>query len=317
MGNCFKKSSIFFISAIIVCSCLLGCGETNPPQKPATMQPSGNIKTEQTAKTANPYSSTILKLGRIPFTNPSDMVRKHEAFLDYLTKKLGVKRVTLQTAPDYTSNLKQIVEGKIDIAWMSTMTSVDARKMKEVELLVKPVRYGSTSYRGIIIARQDSGIRSLKDLKGKKFAWVEKESASAYIFPRALLMNAGIDPDKDFSEVAFLGKHDTVVYNVLMGKYDACACYDDARTTLKDQSKINELTIIGRTEDICNEPIVVRSSLPADLKAKLKETLLSLDYKNPEGKQILENLTDVQGFKPVDPRDYDAVEKVSQLIGTK
>lgn len=311
------KSRLLIIFIIVFSISVLGCNESTPPQKPATMQPSGNQKTEQQATDNNPYSNTVLKLGRIPFTNSSEMLKKHELFLDYLTKKLGVRRVTLQTAPDYSSNLKQIVDGKIDIAWMSTMTSVDARKMKEVELLVKPVRYGSTSYRGIIITRQDSGIKNLKDLKGKRFAWVEKESASAYIFPRALLLNAGINPDKDFSEVAFLGKHDTVVYNVLIGKYDACACYDDARTTLKDQSKINELTIIGRTEDICNEPIVVRSSLPEDLKNKLKEALLSLDYKSPEGKRILENLTDVQGFKTVDPRDYDAVEKVSNLTGIK
>lgn len=297
----------------------LGCGGGTTEKKSdpkASLRPAEN-KTEDAASSVSSYSGTVLKLGRIPFTNPSEMVRKHEAFLEYLTKKLGVKRVTLQTAPDYSSILNQLVADKIDIAWLATMTSVDARKKPDVELLVKPIRFGSTSYRGIIIARQDSGIRSLKDLKGKKFAWVEKESASAYIFPKAMLLEANIDPDKDFSEVAYLGKHDAAVYSVLLGKYDACACYDDARNTLKDPSKVNELTIIGRTQDICNEPIVVRKTLPADLIEKIKQALLDLNIKTAEGRKVLEHLTDVQGFAPVDPRDYDYVEKVSIMLENK
>ncbi|EKD83897.1 MAG: hypothetical protein ACD_39C00383G0001, partial [uncultured bacterium] len=162
------------------------------------------------------------------------MVHKHNKFLEYLTKKLGVKQTRLQTASDYAGIMNLLIKGEIDIAWLATMTSVEARNNPEIQLLVKPIRFGTTSYRGIIIARQDSGIRSLKDLKGKKFAWVEKESASGYTFPKALLLEAGINTEKDFSETAFLNKHDAVVLNVLLGKYDAGACYDDARNTLRD-----------------------------------------------------------------------------------
>ncbi len=302
-------------SAVFFTGC---CGDTDKTSKDssATLRPATEEKKESEGPTS-PYSETILKLGRIPFTNPSEMVRKHELFLEYLTKTLGVKRVTLQTAPDYQSILDQLVADRIDIAWLATMTSVDARKKPDVELLVKPIRFGTTSYRGLIIARQDSGIKSLRDLKGKRFAWVEKESASAYIFPKAMLLEANIDPDKDFSEVAYLGKHDAVVYSVLLGKYDACACYDDARNTLKDPSKVNELTIIGKTQDICNEPIVVRKTLPPDLIEKIKQALLNISINTPEGAKVLEHLTDVQGFAPVDPRDYDYVEKVSKMLEGK
>jgi phosphonate transport system substrate-binding protein len=313
-----KNISLVAVAALTSMLFLFGCGgDSKKENKDAsgTLRPATEKQAAETG--SSPYSDIILKLGRIPFTNPSEMVRKHELFLEYLTKTLGVKRVTLQTAPDYQSILNQLVADKIDIAWLATMTSVDARKKPDVELLVKPIRFGTTSYRGLIIARQDSGIRSLRDLKGKRFAWVEKESASAYIFPKAMLLEANIDPDKDFSEVAYLGKHDAVVYSVLLGKYDACACYDDARNTLKDPSKINELTIIGKTQDICNEPIVVRKTLPPDLIEKIKQALLDLNNKTPEGAKVLEHLTDVQGFAPVDARDYDYVEKVSKMLEGK
>ena len=313
-----KKLTLALLVIAMISTLLLpGCGGSGD-EKPKTTQTDTVKPAQQTepaeAAGSSPYSNTVLKLGRIPFTNSTAMVHKHNKFLEYLTKKLGVKQTRLQTASDYAGIMSLLVKGEIDIAWLATMTSVEARNNPEIQLLVKPIRFGTTSYRGIIIARQDSGIRNLKDLKGKKFAWVEKESASGYTFPKALLLEAGINTEKDFSEAAFLSKHDAVVLNVLLGKYDAGACYDDARNTLRDKSKMDELTILATTQDITNEPIVVRKSLPPDLIEKIKQALLDLNIKNPEGKEILDDLTDVQGFLPVKDTDYDYIEKVQNLL---
>ncbi|MGM0598486.1 MAG: phosphate/phosphite/phosphonate ABC transporter substrate-binding protein [Candidatus Rifleibacteriota bacterium] len=307
----------FFIP-LFICTTLfsVGCGDSPEKTDKKIKEQPKNIKTEakDTEKSASPYSQQVLKLGRIPFTNSSSMVRKHNRFLDYLTEELGVKQVRLQTAPDYNSVLEMLIKGKIDIAWLASNISIEARNSPEVELLVKPIRFGSDSYRGIIITRQDSGIRRLNDLKGKKFAWVEKESASGYIFPKALLLEAGINPGKDFAEASFLGKHDAVVLNVLLGKYDAGACYDDARNTLRDKEKMDELTILATTPDISNEPIVCRKNLPQDLIEKIKKAFLDLNEKTPENREVLENLTDVEGFVPAEYEDYNYIEKVQKLL---
>lgn len=296
---------------------LVGCCTKNPDNniKKGKIQPSADSNQTKTSSNADsPYKDQILKLGRIPYTNSSQMVFQHEAFLKYLAEKIGVKAVRLQTAPDYSSILKKLVSDEIDIAWMASMSAVEARNDPAVELLCKPVRYGTTSYRGIILTRQDSGIRTLKDLKNKRFAWVDKESASAYLFPKAMMLEANIDPDRDFAEVDILGKHDKVVYNVLLGKYDAGACYDDARNTLRDKSKKDELIILATTQDISNEPLVCRKSLPEDLKNRIKTALLELNNKTPEGKEVLKDLADVQGFVRVDPRDYDSIDKVLKAL---
>ena len=310
-NNIIKNVSvILFISAFM----LTGCGGSKTDPKPKTPAPKTNKVTNTNTNSSSAYKNTVIKLGRIPFTNSTAMVHKHNKLLDYLTKKLGVKQTRLQTASDYEGILRLLVKGDIDIAWLASKSSVEARKMPEVELLVKPIRFGSTSYRGIIIARQDSGIKSLEDLKQKKFAWVEKESASGYIFPKSMLLEAGVNPEKDFDEAAFLKKHDAVVLNVLLGKYDAGACYDDARNTLRDKSKISELTILATTQDISNEPIVCRKNLPPDLIEKIKQAFLDLNNKTPEGRKVLKDLTDVQGFVPANRNDYDYIEKVQNLL---
>ena len=307
--------ALAFLTILLVS--FTGCcsNEQNPTGKKGSIQPSAPASVQNTATNNNsPYKDQILRLGRIPYTNATQMVLQHEAFLKYLAEKIGVKAVRLRTASDYSSILKDLVAGDIDIAWMASLSAVEARNNPEVELLCKPVRYGTTQYRGMIVARQDSGIRKLQDLKGKKFAWVDKESASAYLFPKALMIEAGLDPDKDFASTVTLGKHDAVVYSVFCRAHDAGACYDDARKTLPDQSKADELITLATTQYISNEPLVCRRSLPEDLRARIKKALLELSNKDSEGREILKNLADVQGFVPVVASDYDSCEKVLKTL---
>ena len=256
----------------------------------------------------------VLKLGRIPFTNSTQMMQASEELLKYLATELGVKEVRLITGSDYHSLVGKLEREEVDICWMGSLSYVEAAERLKLRPLVKPVRFKTTSYRGMIITRQDSGIKDLKDLKGKKLAWVEKESASGYSFPKALLIEAGVNPEKDFAEAQFLQKHDAVVLNVLLGKYDAGACYDDARNTLRDKEKINELTVLARTQDISNEPIVCRNGLPEDLVEKVKKAFLNLKIENPGHKIILEGCTDVQGFVTAQDSDYNYIRKVVDLL---
>lgn len=242
------------------------------------------------------------------------MVRKHEALMNYLQAELGIKEARLILAKDYSGILDKLQAGDIDVAWLGTVPYVEGRDRFKLKPLVKPVRFGSDVYRGLIITRQDSGIKRLDDLKGKRFAWVEKESASGYLFPKALLISAGVNPAADFSEAAFLYKHDAVVLNVLLGKFDAGACYDDARKTLPDKEKINELTILATTEDIANEPIVCREDMAPDLQKAIKESLLKLNIEDPKYRKVMQDCTDVQHFVPASDADYDSARKLLTII---
>ena len=146
-------------------------------------------------------------------------------------------------------------------------------------------------------------------------AWVDRDSSSGYVFPRALLRNAGLDPDKDLAREVFVGKHDSVVWNVFLGKADAGACYDDARLILKNPLFIERLDILARTADITNEPIVCRPGLPKDLAEDIQQAFLNLND-NPRWKGLVSQLdtTDFQGFVPAEDSDYDSVREVLPLV---
>ena len=102
-----KKIIIIMLLSVLAVS-FIGCCKqnTDPNDKKGSIQPSANnTQTDANASSSSPYKDQVLRLGRIPYNNSSQMVIQHEAFLKYLAEKIGVKAVRLQTAPDYSSIL--------------------------------------------------------------------------------------------------------------------------------------------------------------------------------------------------------------------
>jgi phosphonate transport system substrate-binding protein len=77
---------------------------------------------------------------------------------------------------------------------------------------------------GTIITRKDSGVKSVADLKGKRFVFGPAFAPTAYLSPCWLLHEAGIDPDRDLAYYAVPAgsyKHEKAIYAVINGAYDA------------------------------------------------------------------------------------------------
>ena len=85
-------------------------------------------------------------------------------------------------------------------------------------------------YKGQFIANKASGIKTLADLKGKTFCFVDPNSTSGSIIPRIILKANGIDPEKDLKAVQNAGSHDNVGIAVYKGDCDAGVTYIDVLT---------------------------------------------------------------------------------------
>jgi phosphonate transport system substrate-binding protein len=253
-----------------------------------------------------------LRFGRIPFLNSRDMVLGHEGLMSYLERSLGLDEVKLVLTPDYDQLTQYMKDGKIDVAWFGTLNYPKAHDETGCEAILKVRRFGAVAYRGMIVTRKGSGIKTLSDLKGRTFAFTEPSSASGYFYPRMTLMEAGIDPDKDIKAQCIKG-HDKVVYNVFLGKYDAGAAYDDAREKLSSPQQRKSVIVLAKTKDIPSEPIAVRKGLDSALVKKLKAALLALDASRPEDKEILGRTGNVQGFVEAVDADYDSVREDLRL----
>ena len=103
--------------------------------------------------------------------------------------------------------------------------ALDLERDEAAEIKLCSRRAGRTDYTSVIFAKAGSGIGSLAELRGKRMAWVAKESSAGYVVPRLKLLAEGVDPDKDLSVQTFRRTHEAVVRAVLDGDADAGATY--------------------------------------------------------------------------------------------
>ncbi len=204
----------------------------------------------------------------------------------------------------------------MDVAWLPTLAYVLAHERNGALVTLKAVRRGSDSYYGIIITRNDSGVSELADLKGKTFAFVDAASASGHLYPRALLLKNGVDPDKDLDRYLFVGGHDSVVMAVFKGNVEAGAIYEDARDKFKDTMPkiLSETKIIAKTDPIPSDTVSFSSKLPPELVEKITQALIDL-MNTPEGKKAVYDIYQVEGLVEAKDEDYNTVREMAKLLG--
>src|SRR3989442_7368914 len=151
-----------------------------------------------------------LKFGFTPVLSEPEMRAEFEPLMTYLSDALGEK-VTLYIAKDYGDLRTQMENGSVDIGSFSPFAYVDAAKGGKIRIIAQSIIEGSATYRGLIVTRKDSGLKTIADLKGKRFAFVDPKSASGYVYPRAMLIEKGINPETFFKETIFAGSHEKVI----------------------------------------------------------------------------------------------------------
>jgi len=191
------------------------------------------------------------------------------------------------------------------VGWFSPFAYVAAREKIGVKPIATPKVNGKFSYKGYIITKKTNNIRSLSDLKGKHFGYVDPKSASGYLYARHILKSNGLDPDRIFSKVSFMGTHDNVIKAVLNGEIDAGATYNEAIDLAKAKGlNVSALEIIGETEDIPKDAIAVNPNMPNDIASLLQKAFIEFkDFHNLQ--------TPVDGFVASDDRRYNVIRAIA------
>ncbi len=241
--------------------------------------------------------------------------------------------VTSAVPTSYIAVVEAFGTSRADFAALNTFSYILARDIKKypIESIVQIVRgNGETTYKGQIIAHKDSGVKSIEDLKGRSFAYTDPASTAGYILPSFLFKQKGIE----LKNTMFAGKHDAVVMKVYQKEVDAGASYysppmekevdgkkvmeiRDARLRVKTQYPDVEekVRIIGFTQEIPNEPWVIRSNLYKDasqnqkVKDAVKEAILAF-METPEGKKAIKDIYSVEGLVAVNDEAYNELRKI-------
>lgn len=258
-----------------------------------------------------------LVLGFVPLIEQEKLIESVQPLADILTKAIGTK-VKAFTAANYVGVVEALGSGQVDFAIIPPFAYVLAHKENGAEVLLTALnKKGQKSYRSEILVRADSDIKDVKDIKGKRVAFVDPSSSSGYIYPAAFLKLAGLDLDTDIKSI-FAGGHDAAVQSLLTGDVDVACTYEGARLKLeKDYPDIMQKTrVLTYTEPIPYIAVVVRKDLPQATKDAIKNGVMK-SLNEGEGKELTAKLFNLYGFAEATDKDYDPIRKVASVMDIK
>lgn len=283
---------------ISVCLCLVvltGCTktETDSPKDKKGAAPEGQ-----------------LIIGLIPEQNIFTQMQRYEPLADYLSEKMGIK-VKMEVLTRYGNIIDNFVSLGLDGAFFGSFTYALAHAKLGIEPIARPETFdGTSTYFGLIFVRKNSNIKTVNDMKGKTFAFVDRATTAGYLLPLAFFKENRIEDYRTFfKETYFTGTHEDAIYDVLNRKADIGAAKNTIFYQLAsiDKRILDELIILKRSPDVPSNCIAVRKDLDVSVKIKLKETLLNL-HKDPDGINVLRSL-DARRFIETTDDDYNGVYK--------
>jgi phosphonate transport system substrate-binding protein len=259
-------------------------------------------------------ASAEIKFGILPRLSAVELTTMFTPLTEYLTKETGEK-VSLVIPKDFDAFKAMVAAGQIDMAFANSIVYIQLKKDVAVDpLALSAEKKAGTKFRGIIIARKDSGIEKIQDLKGKKLIFVDEDSAGGYIFQMLLLNKAGFDVHKDFTRLPFAKKHDNVTMAVFNKAADAGGIREDDLDKMKDKVDLSQIKIVAYSDYFPNWPVFATTKLNKGAASKIKAALLKLKPGDPESERIL-SAAKLTGFATVSDKDYDLLRQAAKLVG--
>jgi len=253
----------------------------------------------------------VFRLTAIPDESPTELARKAAPLVKYLEGTLGMK-VEYTPVTDYAAAVEALVNKKVDMAWFGGFTFVQANVRSGGKIIPLVQREEDEKFRSVFIS-SDPAVKTLADLKGKDVSFGSQSSTSGHLMPRSFLLQANINPEKDFGRVAYSGAHDATIAAVASGKVQGGALNISVWEKFVADKKVDtdKVRVIYTTPPYYDYNWSVHADMPAAQREKLAAALLKLDRATPEGKAVLD-LQRATRFVPTKAENYKGIEAAAR-----
>jgi phosphonate transport system substrate-binding protein len=243
-----------------------------------------------------------ISLAVVPSATPGDSRAALAALCTELEKLLD-RRITCLHPATYGELTAALERDRVQYAWMSPAQMVMAGEHIQLRPLLSAVRNEKTDYCSALFVDDASPARFTEQLRGKRIAWVDRTSASGYLFVRLQLAARGIEPDSFFSEELFESSHTGVVKAVLEGRADAGATYAErpaagqpiTRAGFVAVAPEHKVRVLEWTATIPNDVIAGHGLLSKDEHRLFGNAILTLGERE-DGRKLLYNAFHAERF---------------------
>jgi phosphonate transport system substrate-binding protein len=261
------------------------------------------------------HAQQPFKVTTIPEEAATEQVRKFGPLVRYLERKMGTK-VEFTPVTDYPAAVEALVNKRVDLVWFGGFTHVQAQLRSGGKIIPIAQREEDTQFRSVFIAKTDSGIKTLADMRGRQVSFGSPSSTSGHLMPRSNLLDAGINPERDFRRIAYSGAHDATIASVVSGKVDAAALDITVWRKFVAENRVDTkaVDVFFTTPPFFNYNWSVHADMPAALRERVTKALLDLSPATPEGAEIL-RLNRATRYIPTRAENYKGLEAAGRSAG--
>jgi phosphonate transport system substrate-binding protein len=298
----------------------------------AVCEPLPNMPTVKAGELGSADKPMVIAF--VPSGDTGKITKAGTAIAECLSKMTGLS-FEIEVGTSYAASIEAMGANKAQVGFLNTFSILLAQQKYGIVPVLANLRKYSTNqvdpdkdlkgkmlpyYKGQFIAKADSGIKSLADLKGKTFCFVEPNSTSGYIVPRILLKAAGVDPDVDLKATTDAGSHPNVAIAVYNGDCDAGVTFIDVMTDAAANLKAKYPDIAEKvvafedTDRIPNDGVQVTKELDPATKGAIVTGLMTMS-KDPGGAAMLKSLYSINGFEEIQPDFYNAFGEILKKAG--
>lgn len=230
-----------------------------------------------TSRSAQPPPLRVLLIPADGGTE-SGTLADYRPIFDAVARSTGLS-FDLKVAQSYGGVVEAMCNNAADIAFVGSVTYLQAQRRGCAELLAVAVKSGRSVYYAGLFVRADSPVQSIADLRGRRVAFGDVNSTSAFIFPVAMFLDAGIDPVRDLSAVRMTGTHANSLAALINGEVDAAALSFDSydKAVRADVPGARDLRVVARSEPIPYPPLIANTRLDPALRARLRQAFETID----------------------------------------
>lgn len=234
-----------------------------------------SLATSSSSQTANSLRVILI---------PADGGTEDGTKADYQPIFEAVSRMTglsfgIKVGQSYAAVVEAMCNGSADVAFVGPVTYVQAHERGCADLLAVGVEKGQSIYYAGLFTKSNSAIKGITDLKGKRVAFGDVNSTSSFVFPMTMIMEAGLDPVRDLSEIRLTGSHANSLAALVQNQVDAAALSFDSYNKAVAQGVVDPATIrvVARSIPIPYPPLIMNAKLAPRLKARLHDAFGRVD----------------------------------------
>lgn len=242
--------------------------------------------------------------------NPAAEIAKIQPLADYLASRLraqGVGKVRIVVTDTIDEMAALFSQQRVDLLMDSPYPALEVSLRSGAEVRLRRWKKGKSSYHGVLVARSDTGIERLDQLRGRLLAFEVPSSTSAFFLPMLALEAAGLATRELASlasqvaagEVGYVFSLDdeNTIAMLMRGRVHAAALGSHEYEALRPAEK-ERIRVFHQSSPVPRQLVVLRKGLERALGERICALLKGM-ADDPEAKPALEALDRTTRFDEI------------------